>query len=381
MTTDYGWNVDAWNGQGSLPLLYAKTATGAVNVWQCWVQSDRVCVRWGQEGGAAQESSFACTPKNVGRANATTAEQQAVLEAIAKWKKQVKKKYHWDRAHVLTALNLKPMLAKAYKDRLEMGKVTWPATAQPKYDGVRCLAYMSGGRVVLQSRGGDPYYMQHIIDELTPRWPHDQLVLDGELYVHDISLQQLNSLVRRPQEDSRFVGYHVYDLTWKDHNADWLTRRAQRAQWFQMHNAALKHVFEVLEHTVTTHDDVKRAHDNYVAMGYEGAIIRLREGSYRFGHRSSELLKLKDFQDDEFEIIGWARGKGKFENVPTFKCKTADGKEFDCTPKGSDAERSRMLEVADSLVGKHLKVRYFDYTDDGVPHYPVGLAIREDWDR
>lgn len=378
-------NVDDWDGNGTLPLLYSKTAKGAVNIWLCWVLGDTVCVEWGQENGVKQQAQFKCTPKNVGRANATTAEQQAVAEAIAKWKKCVKRKYHWDRERVLTMLNLKPMLAKNYDDHGH--KLQWPATAQPKYDGVRCMAFVQDGKVRLQSRGGEEYSLPHISEELLPLLGTGVL-LDGELYVHDISLQELNSLVRRPRAESTVVKLHVYDYVYFGEYLEagstitWLDRRELRQGFFYMNGAQLQHTVQTEEFTVCSPEEVKDAHREFVARGFEGAIIRGHgpSSTYRFSYRSADLLKVKAWQDSEFTIVGYTAGKGKFAEYPIFRCKTKDGKEFDCMPNGTDAERKKMLKDAPKLVGDLLKVAYFDMTDDGIPHYPRGLAIRHPGD-
>lgn len=369
-------NVDDWDGVGSLPVLYTKTAKGAINIWQCWVVEDHVYVRWGQQDGQLQTTSFACEPKNVGRANATTAEQQAIAEAIAKWEKQVKKKYHWDPNHWDTNRNLKPMLAKDYKKQKK--HPGYPAHAQPKLDGVRCLALPpSDGRLVqLLSRGGDPYSVSHIIEQLTAALPPG-FILDGELYRHGTSLQTINSWVRNPQEDSVHVEYHVYDIFVEDEpNKPWAGRYDVLRDLFNRTLGGLPSIKRVTTYTVADRNHLEHMHNDFVLDGYEGAILRTLNGVYKFGYRSSDLLKYKDFQDDEFEIVGWKRGKGKFLNVPIFKCKCL-GRTFEVTPMGTEAERLNMLENADSSIGKNLTVRFFNYTPDGVPFHPVGVAIRE----
>jgi len=362
-----------WDGLGTSPPLYAKAATGSVVTWQCWVRGHMVWCQWGQEGGQMQQSSFACEAKNTGRANATTAGEQAIKEAIAKWKKQIKKKYHVNRSFV-DNLNVKPMLAKDFKGR--KAKIEYPVQVQPKYDGVRCLAFRQNGKVILQSRGGDPYDVQHIVDELERVLPED-VVLDGELYVHGMSLQQITSLVKKPKEDSGLLTYNVYDITRLSVQDEiWSTRCRRKSDFFAM-NRGLITVRQCQEFSALNEDDVKTAHDVFVKQGYEGAIIRLPNGVYRFGYRSSELLKLKDFKDAEFKIVGWARGKGKFHNVPTFRCVTKKGKEFDATPVGNETHRRALLKKADKLIGKMLTVKFFDYTDDGIPHFPVALGVRD----
>ena len=366
-------SIDQWDAAKPLPTLYAKTSGGAVNVWNIKVEGSEVCVEWGQLDGAQQTARYACEPKNVGRANASTAEQQALLEAISKWKKQIKKKYHTSIEGTET-FNRKPMLAKSFKERT--GKVQYPASLQPKLDGLRCFAFLDGDEVSLQARGGDPYSVQHIQTALRPVL--DTLppgtILDGELYRHGTSLQTLNSWVRKPKPESIGVEYHVYDVIVGDApNAPWKDR-LKTLEGLSV-NAPIKIVVTT---TVQDEVDVKSQHDALVQQGYEGAIVRLLGGVYRFAARSSELLKYKDFQDAEFKIVSFTTGKGKFENVPVFKCITAEGKEFDVAPRGSEAERAEMLREAPTMIGKSLTVRYFDLTDEGIPHFPVGVGIREE---
>lgn len=375
-------NVDDWNGDGPLPMLYAKAATGTINQWLCWVQGDTVWVEWGQMEGALQQKGFKCAPKNTGRSNATTAEEQAIKEAIAKWKKQRKKKYFLTPEDAEGTLNLKPMLAKGFKDMSAKAKreLVWPVHVQPKYDGRRCMAYRKDGQVFLQSRGGDPYHVPHI-EAALEKCLVSNVVLDGELYHHGTSLQMLGSWVDRLQYETRLVEYHVYDITdLRDQSDVWSVRKDKLYQWFWQN---IEHVdrilYQVQSYECANEAEVKAAHDLFVQEGFEGAIIRATNVAYRFGYRSPGLLKYKNFQDSEFRIISWTTGKpgSDWENVPVFRCVTAEGKEFDVAPKGSMQVRAMMLAEADSYVGKMMTVRYFDLTDDGIPHFPVGIAIRE----
>ena len=326
-----------------------------------------------------QDARFSCVAKNVRRANATTAEQQAVSEALSKFKKQRKKKYFITREEALTEFRLSPMLALKWADH--KSKAVFPTDVQPKYDGLRCLAYRRDGEIVLQSRGGDPYKVPHIAAELEELGDEmEDIILDGELYCHGVSLQTLSSWIKRLQEDTANIEYHVYDRTREDDELPWGQRNLLLADWFKRNKPRLEMVHYVESIQCDSEEDVKQAHDMFVHQGYEGAIIRLSHGLYRFGYRSAELLKLKEFEDGEFCILDWKVGKGKFAGVPIFHCVTKDGKEFDVAPKGSTLVRAQMLRDANKLVGQMLTVRYFDLTDDGVPHFPVGVAIRSKTD-
>lgn len=373
------YDPDEWGGFEPLPTLYSRTGTGATNVWKCWVEGCYVHVEWGQLDGAMQQGSFACSPKNTGRSNATTAEEQARLEAISKWKKMLKKKYSMT-VEATKALNFAPMLAKGFEDRKT--KLTYPADVQPKFDGVRCLARRDEqGYIQLMSRGKDPYSVAHIAEALGAFVSGDE-VLDGELYIHGEKLQNIVSLVKRPQEGSIALTYCVYDIISMSNLQvqSWAERRKALQRWFDFSRPAGLPPFIQMVQTVTVsrEAEVRYYHDEFVKLGYEGAIIRLHEGLYRFGYRSSDLLKLKAYQDAEFPIIGYTQGKGKFANVPIFNCVTPEGKEFEAVPKGTEAERYDMLQNAKKLVGCKLNVRFFNWTADGVPYQPVGVYIREE---
>lgn len=76
-----------------LPMLFKKASTGAVQFWEIEVNASTLITRWGQVDGAVQETRDVAKGKNLGKANETTPEQQALAEASAKWTKQLKKTY------------------------------------------------------------------------------------------------------------------------------------------------------------------------------------------------------------------------------------------------------------------------------------------------
>jgi DNA ligase-1 len=247
-------------------------------------------------------------------------------------------------------------------------KLKFPVSVQAKFDGVRCLVYRVDGKVVLQSRRGDFYNVAHIQAELETMLPEGEM-WDGELYIHGTSLQTITSLVRRPQPESKALQYHVYDIP--SEPGDWNSRWNKLTHYGE--GESVKFVDSPIAYSEA---DVLSLQKDMVADGFEGAIVRTSTGKYRFGARSQDLLKVKSFRTDEFTLVGWKIGKGRFETVPVFRCITAEGKEFDVAPKGTAHERAKMLAEADSLIGEKLTVRFFDFTDDGLPHFPVGIAIR-----
>ena len=357
-----------------LPPLYALDAKGNVLVWKTHTEGPDVVTLHGRLDGAHQTARFACKPKNVGRANATTAEEQAVAEATAKWEKQRKKKYYLTIDEAKNTASRKPMLAQKFDQHKK--KLVYPVIVQPKLDGVRCLAYREGGKVVLHSRGGEVYDVKHISDALEPYLGEDE-ELDGEIYIHGMSLQQIVSLVKRPQGGSLSLQYWVYDMPQEGRTNE--ERDHDRYEWFRKvyatagESCVVRQVVSSLQHKESY---VRAFHDNCVLAGYEGAIIRSRTGLYRHGYRSPDLLKMKVFDDGEFTITGWKTGKGAFAGVPVFECQ-ARGGTFDVVPRGCAEVRTELLAQAPNLVGKQLTVRHFGWTDEGLPRFPVGICVRE----
>jgi len=331
----------------------------------------------GQVDGKQQTATVHVTQgKNLGKANATTAYEQAVSEAESKWKKQLDKGYSEQRGG--GSMELLPMLAHKYEDRKH--KVDFGcAFVQPKLDGVRALAIKKGGVVTLLSRQGKEHKGLDHIRRTLYAMMDDGEVWDGELYVHGMAFQQLLSLVKKDQSDSIKVAYHVYDMVadkpFKERYVDslGLTRIWSFGQCPMC-------VFPVDTVPVGSAVEVGSAHAHCVENGYEGLMLRWGVEPYKSGYRSEHLLKVKAFEDAEFEILDVVPGVGKEADKGTFVCKTDRGAVFNCRPRGRDGLRAEYLANREHYKGRQLTVEFFEWTtsDPPVPRFPVGKAIRED---
>jgi ATP-dependent DNA ligase len=323
-----------------------------------------------------QVKSYVAEPKNVGRANATTAEQQAELEAEALWKKKKRLKYFETVEEAQGKINLKPMLAQEYKKR--KAKIQFPVSVQPKLDGYRCFGHLLlTKQVELLSRGGKRFSAGHVAaDAYRLLLPYPGLILDGELYVHGMTLQNIGSLIKRPRAESLALRYYVYDCTmgkeetWKERE-QMLLQLMQLIGQLELKNISIVDTFEVGD-DVTVH----QFHDAFVADGYEGAIIRTADHVYRFGYRSPGLLKLKNFEDKEFPIVDWTTDK---DGTIMWVVRQEDGLHFPVRPMGNDNQRAHMMAEADRSIGKQLTVRFQGRTDKNIPKFARGL-VREEWD-
>ena len=273
---------------------------------------------------------------------------------------------------------IKPMLAHKFDEsRVDFNE---PVYIQPKLDGVRCVFTKDGAF----SRTGKQFMnVRHIEMALQPLFntsPH--MVLDGELYNHKLKrdFEKIISLVRKqkPTEDDRrdaqhLVQFHVYDYI--DGNYDNYKARMQNLIVSDIYDAQVKYVPAKL---VDSYNYARDLHATYLSEGYEGSIIRTGSGIYKHG-RSYDLMKFKDFSDDEATIIGYELGKGKRTGtLGKFIMLDDEGIEFGCPPgKGySYKDLAKMLKDVQSYIGKRATFTYFQRTQAGSYRHPLFKCIR-----
>lgn len=354
------------------PMLYSKTGGGAINYWQIWTEGANIKMRWGQVGGAEQDSTTPAVGKNIGRSNETTAEDQAIKEAESRFQKQLRLKYVGSIEEAKTGINIKPM--RAYQlDEKRQSKLAFPATAQPKYDGCRCMAYpREDGTIRLMSRGGLDYELPHVQEQLQGRI-NKGWCLDGELYVHGMSLQTIRHHLETPSEHSLRIEFVCYDMTeLPTTGRTWDQRLHELSAWFSVHGG-LPNVRMSPSFIVETFQHIDHLHNQWVEEGYEGLILRLHDGEYKLAAKNTKLLKYKKFEDAEFTVVDWSLGK---DGIIQYTCKQEEGKLFEARPMGNEEERARLLATAAQSIGQKLTVRYMNRSDDNIPLHPRGIGFR-----
>ena len=362
------------SGLRTWPRLFKTGSKGAEQQWDISVLGNdsgaSIAVEHGQAGGKIQTAVTRITEgKNKGRKNETSPLQQACLEAQAKWLKQKDKGYSEERGGA--SMELKPMLAHKYEDC--RGKVGFPAYLQPKLDGVRAVAVKKDYQVRLWSRQGKEFSgLAHIKETLSLLMDEGEL-FDGELYVHGMPFQSLISLVKKQQEASATVQYHVYDMVFD--------APFEQRLW-AINSRSYQHgpVRPVETISVSSHEEVEDLHRDFVEQGYEGVMLRVGDCTYKQGYRSRELLKVKAWQDAEFKVVDIVPGKGKMEDQAILVCETEQGVRFQAKPKGRDELRREYLARKEEFIGRYATVSFFEWTqsDPPVPRFPVALKIRDE---
>jgi len=375
------------------PQLTASSSTGKTKIWSIKV-IDRsgigvIVTKHGYEDGKMVENERLVTVgKNIGKSNETTPVEQAVKEAQSDWNKKKDAGYVLEEEDEMEGaptpfVSPLPMLALDYHKR---GKdIVFPCYAQRKLDGVRCLAIQGKG---LYSRLGKKFpHLESITSEI------DTLatgtILDGELYSDTLTFQEIVGLVKKetllpkdlPKMEQIFLW--VYDSI---RTGSYTDRKKYLEDLF---TKKFKHLRLLPTDECKTKEDIGRLHAKYVEEGYEGLMLRNKAGPYKVGFRSKDLQKYKEFQDDEFTVIGFTEGDGIEKGCVIWTCETKSGTPFSVRPRGTHEERRELFKTAKSMVGKKLTVRFQELTEEsnssssssaaagGVPRFPVGIAFRD----
>jgi len=361
--------------------LYKKDSNGNIRVWAMEIDGDAYRTHSGVLDGKTVISGWKkAFGKNTRKANETTPEEQARAEVLSLYeKKENQGKYHKTISEassedVVSELYFSPMLAKKYET------VVFPVFSQPKLDGVRCIATKDG----LFTRNGKPLIATpHILDALQPIFDeYPYVTLDGELYNHNLKndFDKIISLCRKSkpsdldiEESAKLVEYHIYDVFLKGETfADRFFKSDSVAT--EIMNSDLESI--VVVDTVRVHyeNQLDELYGQYLEDGYEGQMIR-NDLPYE-QKRSKNLLKRKEFLDDEFEIVAVEEGQGNWSGyAKSIRIRLEDGTEQSAGIRGNQETARQYLEEQSEYVGGVATVRYQNRTPDNKLRFPVVVAM------
>lgn len=198
----------------------------------------------------------------------------------------------------------KPMLASP----TDGGKLTFPMLVSPKLDGVRCLI-IDG---VAMSRSLKPIPNKHV-QKLFGR--KELNGLDGELIVgpptaKDVYNRTTSGVMSIEGEPT--VRFYIFD----DFSAKDKVKQnmfGQEGHFEHRLLSAIRRITlednckEVKHYKANNEHDLIHYEAQFLKQGYEGMMLRLPNGPYKYGRSTAKeawLLKLKRFVDSEAEIIG-----------------------------------------------------------------------------
>jgi DNA ligase-1 len=235
----------------------------------------------------------------------------------------------------------------------------------------------------MQSRNGKPIVSApHILEALQPFVKNNpDVVLDGELYNHKLKndFEKIISLVRKTkptaedlEESKELVQYWVYDMMTDLNNLTFTQRFGLLGSGFVDWNKMIR---PVPTNIINNEDEIQEMLAIRLEEGYEGQMLRVPDSPYE-GKRSKFLIKHKEFEDEEFEIVSIEEGKGNWAGAAKrIEIRLKDGTTQFSGVRGSLDFLQDVLYNANDYIGTDVTVRYQNKTEDNKLRFPVVVAF------
>ena len=247
---------------------------------------------------------------------------------------------------------IRPALAVDYQTERANGSLCFPLLAQPKIDGVRVLVTLSEGEVVLYSRNGNRFSLPHLSAALEPYLvANPSMVLDGELYSHDLDFTTICSAIRGTDHElKQQIKLYLFDCY--NHDRPKQGYRDRYKELYKLSGVAFVVIVDSV--AVKSHRAVERALESFIEAGYEGVMIKSMSSPYKQG-RSKAIMKYKKFRDSEFEVVA--------VDDTTITCYTPSGVAFSV--------------LGSAQIGEIVTIRYQEITAKGSLRFPRLVCTRD----
>ncbi len=260
-------------------------------------------------------------------------------------------------------------LAQSYDDKTkQLVDKNWFISR--KLDGVRCITVIEDGAVKYYSRQGKEFKTLGKITEEIKRLNLNNIVLDGEVAKvidNTEDFQGIMKEIRKKDHTIQDVRYFVFDVLTLEEFESGTSKRS-----------LLKRINErpqINGNTITYLEQIPYSKNAFAEMqqkvqshGWEGLMLRKNTG-YN-GKRSKDILKVKNFKDDEFRVESMNTGtidqynkkKNLYEKVEGLTAVVIKykGNNVAVGSGFSASERIEFMKHPDRIVGKLITVRYFE---------------------
>lgn len=255
-------------------------------------------------------------------------------------------------------------LGKVYEEKYIKNPDEWLISR--KLDGIRCICIINPKEIRFFSRTGKELFVfDDIKKEIRDKSPR---VLDGEMIDNDGDFQALMKGIHRKNHTIKNACYNVFDVMtpeefWarKSHH-----KLSLRLESFNLESPHIK-LLEQLPFS-----NLESMLDRSKNEGWEGLIVR-KNTLYK-GTRSNDILKIKEFYTEEYEVerveFGTMRTYNKeisnYHHIETLTAVHISHKGFDVRVGSgfSMEERKEFYEDSDKIIGKLISVRFFEETED-----------------
>jgi DNA ligase-1 len=312
---------------------------------------------------------------------------QVAPEKDEVWMRKVLKKHLAIGASIKTVNKVFPglittfdvSLAQKFEEKRIEEKVS--VYIEPKLDGIRCFAIVENNTATLYARSGK------IISNFSATIGKELSLLPDGCYDGEIMGEDFISLMRQAyrKEDIETEGTYLalFDYLpledWKTKETNMSSRsRYGKLYTHLFHAGTLKYIRHVERRTVKAdYSEIIKIHDEYVSLGYEGAMIKDINAPYKFG-RGYEVMKLKAFHDVDLKIKELLEGTGKHVDKLGSVVVEFKGVNVQVGSGFSDELRESVWNSPKDFIGRMIEVRYQEVTPDGSLRFPTFVCFRND---
>lgn len=270
------------------------------------------------------------------------------------------------------------------------GKWDW----SPKYDGVRVLAYLQDGTVMLRNRNGITMTARYpeVCAHLAQVFPTGEKVFDGEMLCFDPTTgrPEFARIARRDAQSTQSkidalakampASFMVFDYLWDGND---LRRTVLAARLALLRAEAQAWPDDPRLMLSQSTDDGLMLWDFVNRFGMEGVVAKDKAGLYR-GGRDPSWIKAKRTHRLTAIVTGYENGKGARNGKvgALFLSLLNDAGELVPVGKVGSGLKAHdhdpMLEVLQAGLEFLVEVEYLEATPDGQLRFPVYLHVRSD---
>ena len=280
------------------------------------------------------------------------------------------------------------MLANKFK-----GEIEKPMQVTLKLDGIRCTALIDGdNNIEFLSRQGKNITGLNQITNALKQMNLQGYMLDGELIrinkeniSSDENFKLTTSIVSSKDDDKTDLEYVIFDLLplhdYKRQECDWIYAKRKKAL-----NQLIKDnefIRKVPMYTITDSiDKVQELLKIVEEQGQEGLMLNSLTGLYRFGKRSNDLLKVKQFNSCDIFCTGIEEGEGKYAGTLGKIVCDYKGYQLRVGSGFTDEERDYFWKHKSEIVNRIVEIKYFEESSDKDENlslrFPVFVQVRND---
>ena len=271
------------------------------------------------------------------------------------------------------------MLARPF-DAKRLAKWPKPYILQPKINGRRARVIFGtlGNPMIMSSEG-------HIINSLPTLTASlkglglKEIILDGELYVHGWTKQEIDRVVGRSvtiHKREAEMQYHVFDL---------INGFPQSQREEMLYHLHLDHVGNgVVPVPAAFANNLEEDMERWLIGGYEGIVIRHKDGLYQPCNekaRSDYLMKLKPRIKAQVKIVSKLEEESIYKEpkdaLGAFQCEWPGGQRFKVGTGFTRVQREDFWNDSFKCRDYKAEILYQELSERGVPIFPVFKRLVE----